>query len=321
MAEEVEAVRHLQRLRRAACGARSLVTAAVPAHDLHARRRVQPGGDGVSGTRRQEIDDPVLLKVDNQRPRGPACAEGNVIHRADRRRGARRDGEGADLPQQGLPTDGATAVPEEASARDTTEGKGPLREPGGETIGAARVRCCDRGDPFGEEALFTGAVVAEAAVRLQTHLHGQAIPGEVSQRPLLAARGSVGGLAAARAGRFRGVGADDHRAGRIGGRQTHEAELSGLRDTSGRHRWGPWFVRDRVSVDASHGVPRNPSMRHHQKGARAALVDTGALGGEVLKEVFPMSKHVPTCPPEFRTEAIRLAGTSGRPPCANGDDR
>jgi hypothetical protein len=144
-----------------------------------------------------------------------------------------------------------------------------MGEPGGKTCSAASIRGCDCGNAFGEDASLTRYVVAEETAHMETDLNGHAGPGEIGQISLIAAVRTAGGVMAERAGGILGRGGDDHRDGGVRDGEAEEAEVSWVGQEGGGHRGDPWRASDRVSPGARHGVPSNPTLRHHQKGARA----------------------------------------------------
>jgi hypothetical protein len=77
--EDVEAIRHLQRLWRAARGPIRKVRAAVTTDDHDLRLRLQPGRERVRLAIRQEVNDVTPLEIDEERAVTMATADTPVI--------------------------------------------------------------------------------------------------------------------------------------------------------------------------------------------------------------------------------------------------
>jgi hypothetical protein len=78
--EEVKAIRDLRRFRCALCRTPGIVLGTVAGNDCHSRVGAQPCRDRLRRALRQEIDGPMLFKIDQDRARDPPLAEGKIIN-------------------------------------------------------------------------------------------------------------------------------------------------------------------------------------------------------------------------------------------------
>jgi hypothetical protein len=72
--QQVEAVAHLPRLRRAFGGAAGVQAASVAADQLDLRAPAEPAGGRCGGPVRQDVEDLATLQVDDDRPVGRSLA-------------------------------------------------------------------------------------------------------------------------------------------------------------------------------------------------------------------------------------------------------
>ncbi len=96
----VPPVRDLNRLRRTTTGAVSIRTAAIAAHDANAWMLGQPGGKGVGGPVRQQVDRPVGTHVDHHGAVDMSAADGPIVDTGLHQLTDRRQPDRAHEPQQ-----------------------------------------------------------------------------------------------------------------------------------------------------------------------------------------------------------------------------
>src|SRR3954447_21842369 len=106
IAQQVEAIGNLDRLRSAGANAVGEGAGAVAGDDLDAGMRLQPGGDGLGRAVGQQVDWLVgALEMYDNGAVAPAAAPGPVIDTDDARRRWRLDGNGPDQTQKRVAAD------------------------------------------------------------------------------------------------------------------------------------------------------------------------------------------------------------------------
>ena len=124
VAQQMEAVRHLDRLRRAPARAVGVLPAPVAADDRDLRVLPQPRRDSRRRPIGQEVDESVPLQIDQHRPVAPPLAPGEIVHAADADRRGRWRGRAADQAQQGVRARRLAEIGGEARPRLATEREG-----------------------------------------------------------------------------------------------------------------------------------------------------------------------------------------------------
>ena len=188
IAQQVEPVGHLDRLRSAGANAVGIGAGPVAGDDLDAGMRLQPGGDGLGTAVGQQVDRPVgTLQIDDNGAVAPAAAPGPVIDADDARRRRRFDRNGPDQTQQGVAADRhgeqARQAGSQFTARAQRQGTLDLGEPDGAPL-AERHR---RGQALGEDPARAARLRAAEAADLEGQRDDAAHQGKVGDTADVAA--------------------------------------------------------------------------------------------------------------------------------------
>jgi len=168
VADHMEPIGDLDCPRRSSSRALGILPSPISTDNLTPWMLDQPVLHRLGRAVREELHHLVPLEIDHDRPIGSTLAEGEVVDGKDSRCLARWDPESADLAHEGIPADRCSAMAQQASTRFSTEGKGHVREPGGQPVGTTRMGAHHTRDAFGRDAPRAGVVVTEEPASLQT---------------------------------------------------------------------------------------------------------------------------------------------------------
>ncbi len=221
IAQQVEAVGNLDRLRSAGPDTVGIGAGPVAGDDLDAGVCLQPGGDGLRLAIGQPINWPVgTLQIHDQGAVAPAPTPGPVIDADDARRRRRLNRDRPDQAQQGVAADRHGEQARQAGAQLTpcAQGQGTLDL--GKADGAPLPEGCRRRQALGEDPARAAGVRAAEAADLQGQTDDAAHQGKV---------GDMAGVAAVNPSRRHGA---DRTAGdQVGGSGMHGDEPGTHLDT------------------------------------------------------------------------------------------
>ena len=280
-AQQVPAVRHLDRVRRALAHAVRVGASPVARDDLDPGMLTKPTGQGVGLPVRQQVHDLVALQVDQGRPVAVAPAPGPVIDGEDarRRRGPTVIAGLASHPQQRVGADRHGQPLGQAPARLAAERMGKM------TLQVAQPPSPARSHRRTDQALgegLAGAGWGEAAKTPSNDLqrYWTALPGQIGKDALVAAMEPLRHLGAGgtRGRRLIRAGCDDDVIG--GGHDPHDCEAGRDQGQYARGQGGP--STRRASLRA-HPTPQ----RQHGKCGRTRNSLSQPVGTIDLKHGVP----------------------------------
>ncbi|MEV4039514.1 hypothetical protein AB0K69_41870 [Streptomyces umbrinus] len=147
----------------------------------------QPGGEGVRGPVREDVDGAVGVHVDEDRRVGTAAAHGELVDTQASDRLRLRDGQCAKEAERGVLADSDGQASAQTDAGTSAQKQGDARELGGEGIRAACLSTRQVRDLLGEHPTLTTVVAAHETTCPQIESHLTAGNGTVRQTPLVVA--------------------------------------------------------------------------------------------------------------------------------------
>jgi len=189
VAQQVPAVRHLDRIRRALAHAVRVGAGPVARDDLDPGVLTEPPGQGFALPVGQQVHEPIALQVDQGRPVAVATAPGPIINGEGARRGRRLAiiAGRAGHPQQRVGADRHGQPFGQAPAGLAAERMGEMALQVAQPLGPACGCRRDPGQALGEGLAGTGGVEAAEPPCLDLQRHWTALPGQVGKRALVAA--------------------------------------------------------------------------------------------------------------------------------------
>ncbi len=177
----MKAVRHLRGGRCPLTRALSIRTGSIPGDHLHPWVLPQPLRHRRGGALREQGHRLTALEVDQDRARGLALPQGEIVHPEHPGRGERRGRLPAEQAQERVPAHPHVPRVTEAHpgfpAQRHTEGDEALGQP----PGAARPGGRHCGQALGEDAARTGTIAAKPFADLQLEVDPILRPGQVGQ--------------------------------------------------------------------------------------------------------------------------------------------
>ena len=161
----------------------------------------QPRGQCVRLAARQQRHRPVLVEVNQHGAVAVPLAQSPVIHAEGGRRCDIGHWRSPNQAQQRVAAGVQPELAAKAHAGSTSECQTHSRKPPGEARRLARPRCCDGGQAFGEKTALAPGVVAKQTSNAQPDRDGILAPGQIGERPFVAAMDAFGSPAAKRASR------------------------------------------------------------------------------------------------------------------------
>ena len=183
--DEVEAIGHLQGLRCPEPNPLGIGPRAIPRDDQHLGMPAQPGGEGLRRPIRQQVDDPLQIKVDEdravaaslaarpiidtERPDRPGGGERGRAHEAQKRTGTDRRALDHQMPRPGFTpkVEGGTHKVVGESRRAPGEGSDQVGQALGEDLAAAPPHAADKpthAEVQGDAITTTGEIGERALV-------------------------------------------------------------------------------------------------------------------------------------------------------------
>jgi hypothetical protein len=189
VAQQVPAVRDLDRVRRAAAHAVGVGPGAVARDDLDAGVRPEPCRQGLGPAVRQEVHHPAALQVDEDGPVPVAAAPGPVVDRQHPRGRTRlRDRVvPARQPQQGVGAGRHGEPRRQARAGLAAQGEAEVALLVAQPARSARRRRGGVGQAFGEGPPRAGGVQAVEPSGPDAQRHRTSLPGQVAERAVIPA--------------------------------------------------------------------------------------------------------------------------------------
>ena len=188
IAQQVEPVGNLDRLRSAGTNAVGKGTGPVAGDDLDAGMILQPGGDGLGTAVGQQLDRPVgTLEINDNGAVAPAAAPGPVTDTDDARRQRRFDRNGPDQTQQGVAADRHGEPIRQAGARLPSRMQGDAALRLGEADGPPNPRQGHLRQALGEDPARAPGGRAAKATDSEIEPTDPPLPGEIPKMPDVAA--------------------------------------------------------------------------------------------------------------------------------------
>jgi hypothetical protein len=152
----------------------------------------QPCCQGVRLAAGQQCHRPSLVEVHQHGAVGVPLAQRPVVHAKGGWCCGVGHGRPPDEAQQGVTAGSQSELAAKAHAGRAAERQAHGREPPGKARRPTRPGCCDIGQTFGKQATLAFLVVAEQAPDAQKDGDGILAPGQVGERPLVAAVDALG---------------------------------------------------------------------------------------------------------------------------------
>ncbi len=213
--EQVPAIGHLDRARRALARTVGIGPAAIAADNLGTGVRFQPRFQARGGAIREQVDRAMRLQVDEDRAVSAPFLQAPVVHAEYARRLDRRERRLGHRPAQGVAAHRDPQVGQQARAGRAAHGDAEDEDDDGEARRPLGVGRGDRRQPLGEDAPRAARIVAEPAARTEAEAHRQPLPGHVGKPAGVPTVDPDGGVVADRAAGGRAARAQDERDPRI----------------------------------------------------------------------------------------------------------
>jgi hypothetical protein len=199
----------------------------VPTDDTDGRMLREPGRDALRRALGQQVQDPMILQIDEDRPVALPPPPRPLVHTDDVRSGGNGSWSRSHEPQQSRRAGPHPQAGPETCTSLTTEGDPIGDEELGESQGPSCPRSRDSGEAFCENLAWACRIITEKLAHAELPAHGVGTPRQVSYGPCIPAVHPRGPHVAERAGDADGYRGDVERD--LGGRVVDVPSVQGQR--------------------------------------------------------------------------------------------
>jgi hypothetical protein len=179
--QQMKAVRHLDGCGCALACTLRIRTRPIPSDDLHPGMFLEPLGDSLSGTIRQECHGLPVLQVHQDRAIGVPFPQGEIVHPEHPGRGQSGQRQLPEQAQESVPAHHHVPLVAKLHPSCAPQGHAEGAQALGQPQGAPGPGSGHRGQAFGEDTATAGTIAAKPLADAQLQVHPILCPGQVRQ--------------------------------------------------------------------------------------------------------------------------------------------